>query len=116
VAAGVGANTIDRGLRAGNLHRVHRGIYAAVAPELLSEEGRLVAALLATGHGAVLSHGTAAWRWRIIPAFPSVITLATPRRHAAIPGVEVFESARLRRGRQHRQRPLPHHHRRAHPA
>jgi hypothetical protein len=46
-------------------------VYAAVAPELLTEEGHLVAALLAAGDGALLSHGTAAWRWRIIPAPPS---------------------------------------------
>src|SRR5882724_13570572 len=70
VAAGVGGNTIDRALRAGKLHRVHRGVYATVAPELLTEDGHLVAALLAAGEGALLSHGTAAWRWRIIPAPP----------------------------------------------
>jgi very-short-patch-repair endonuclease len=71
-------------------------VYATVAPELLTEEGYLVAALLACGEGALLSHGTAAWRWRLIPAFPSMITLATPRRRAAIAGVEVFDSLRLR--------------------
>ena len=98
LAAGVGRSAIGRALRAGKLHRVHRGVYSAVAPELLTEEGHLLAALLATGDGALLSHGTAAWRWRIIPAPPSVITLATPRRRAAIPGLEVFESARLRPG------------------
>jgi hypothetical protein len=98
VAAGVNGDAIDRALRAGKLSRVHRGIYATVAPELLTEEGHLVAALLAAGDGALLSHGTAAWRWRIIPAPPSVITVATPRRHGAMPGVEVFGSARLRPG------------------
>jgi len=98
LAAGANANTIDRALRAGKLHLVHRGVYAAVAPELLTEEGHLVAALLAAGDGALLSHGTAAWRWRIIPAPPSVITVATPRRHAAMAGVAVFGSVRLRPG------------------
>jgi very-short-patch-repair endonuclease len=98
VAAGVGDNTIDRAVRAGRLHRVHWGVYSVVAPELLTDEGRLVAALLAAGDGALLSHGTAAWRWRIIPAFPSVITVATPRRRAAVPGLQVFGSARLRPG------------------
>jgi predicted transcriptional regulator of viral defense system len=98
LAAGVSANAIDRAVRAGRLSRVHRGIYAVVAPELLTEEGHLVAALLAAGDGAVLSHGTAAWRWRIIAAPPSMITLATPRRHVAVAGLEVFASARLRPG------------------
>jgi very-short-patch-repair endonuclease len=98
LAEGVRRGTINRALLRGNLHRIYGGIYATVAPELLTEEGHLVAALLAAGDGALLSHGTAAWRWRIIPAPPSVITVATPRRHGAIPGVEVFGSARLRPG------------------
>jgi very-short-patch-repair endonuclease len=69
-----------------------------VAPELLTEEGRLVAALLATGEGALLSHGTAAWRWRIIPAPPSMIELALPRDHAEIAGLKLFVSRNLRAG------------------
>src|SRR5512133_4227240 len=96
LAGGVSSSAIGRALRVGKLHGVHRGVYATVAPELLTEEGYLVAALLACGEGALLSHGTAAWRWRLIPAFPSMITLATPRRRAAIAGVEVFDSLRLR--------------------
>jgi very-short-patch-repair endonuclease len=98
LAAGVSRGKIARALHGGALHRLHSGIYAAVAPALLTEEGRLVAALLAAGDGALLSHATAAWRWRIIPAPPSLITVATPRRHGAMPGVEVFASARLRPG------------------
>jgi hypothetical protein len=30
--------------------------------------------------GALLSHATAAWRWRIVPAPPSLVTLAVARR------------------------------------
>ena len=70
LAAGLDGSVIDRAVRAGRLHRVHRGVYAAVAPELLTEDGHLVAALLSAGEGALLSHGTAAWRWRIIAALP----------------------------------------------
>jgi very-short-patch-repair endonuclease len=98
LAAGLSRSAIGRALRAAKLHRIHRGIYATVAPELLTEEGWLVAALLAAGEGALLSHGTAAWRWRIIAARPSVITVATPRRRGALPGVAVFASARLHPG------------------
>ena len=98
LAAEVDGSAIDRALRAGRLHLVHRGVYAAVAPELLTEEGHLVAALLAAGDGALLSHGTAAWRWRIIPAPPSVIELAVPRTRTAPAGVNFFESRTLRPG------------------
>jgi very-short-patch-repair endonuclease len=98
LAAEVDGSAIDRALRAGRLHGIHRGIYATVAPELLTEEGHLLAALLAAGEGALLSHGTAAWRWRIIPAPPSVIELALPRDHAEIGGLTIFVSRNLRPG------------------
>jgi very-short-patch-repair endonuclease len=95
LAAHVSPTAIRRGLRSGRVHRMHRGVYSAVAPELLTEEGHLVAALLAAGDGALLSHGTAAWRWRIIAAPPSVITLAAPR-HRAVEGVQLHVLGRLR--------------------
>ena len=98
LSAGVSRSSIDRAVCAGRLHRVHRGVYAAVAPELLTEEGHLVAALLAAGDGALLSHGTAAWRWRIIAAPPSMIELAVPRNHAQTEGLTVFVSRNLRAG------------------
>jgi very-short-patch-repair endonuclease len=97
LAVGLGSSAIDRALRSGTLHRIYPGVYAQVAPELLTEDGHLVAALLAAGEGALLSHGTAAWRWRIIPAPPSVITLAVPRRRT-IDGLRLHVSGNLRPG------------------
>jgi very-short-patch-repair endonuclease/predicted transcriptional regulator of viral defense system len=96
LAAGVSRSAIARAVRSGKLHRVHSGVYAAVAPELLTEEGHITAALLAAGDGALLSHGTAAWRWRIIAAPPSVMQLAVPRDRAAIEGLQLHVSRRLR--------------------
>jgi very-short-patch-repair endonuclease len=98
LAAGVRRSAIDRALSSGRLHRVHAGVYAVVAPELLTDDGLLIAALLAAGDGALLSHGTAAWRWRIIPAPPSVIQLAVPRARVGPSGVLLFEGRRLRDG------------------
>jgi very-short-patch-repair endonuclease len=98
LAAGADGSAIDRALRSGGLHRVHRGIYATVAPELLTEDGHLLAALLAAGDGALLSHATAAWRWRIIPAPPSVMQLALPRDRAEIDGLQLFVGGRYRAG------------------
>ena len=98
LGAGVSRSWIVRALRAGGIHRMHRGVYSAVAPELLTEDGHLIAALLAAGDGALLSHGTAAWRWRIIPAPPSVMQLAVPQPRTARAGVELHQSGRLRAG------------------
>jgi hypothetical protein len=96
LAAGISRSAIGRALRAGNLHRVHRGVYAAVAPELLSEDGLLIAAVWAAGDGAILSHGTAAWRWRIIPAPPSLTQLAVPQPRRELEAVTLFRSGRMR--------------------
>jgi hypothetical protein len=47
LVAGVSRSAIHRAVRSGTLHRVHPGVYAAMAPELLTEDARIVAALLA---------------------------------------------------------------------
>jgi hypothetical protein len=58
LAAGVRESAIERALRAGRLHRLHRGVYSIPAPELLTESAHLTAALLAAGKGAMLACGT----------------------------------------------------------
>ena len=55
--------------RAGRLHRIHRGVYA-VGHTRLSFEGRCMAAVLALGDGAVVSHRSAAALWGLL-AFPA---------------------------------------------
>ncbi|HEU4974659.1 MAG TPA: type IV toxin-antitoxin system AbiEi family antitoxin domain-containing protein [Baekduia sp.] len=52
---------VDR-MRAGRLHPVHRGVYA-VGHDALGREGRLLAAVLACGPRAALSHRSAAAVW-----------------------------------------------------
>ena len=82
VDAGVSRWAIDRALRSGRLHLLHRGVYATVPPELLSEDALLLGALFAAGPGAFLSHGTAAWRWKLIPAPPTTIEVSGRDRRA----------------------------------
>jgi len=66
LAAGVHRRSIDRLLAAGGLHPVHRGVYAAghTAP---SQDAREMAAVLACGAGAALSHQSAGGRWGMRP-------------------------------------------------
>ncbi len=64
VALGFGAKAIRHRLGSGRLHRIHRGVYAVGRREL-SREGRWMAALLACGPDAILSHGSAAALWGI---------------------------------------------------
>jgi very-short-patch-repair endonuclease len=91
VTAGVGSSAIHRALRSARLHRRHRGVLSTLAPELLGEDALLIAALLAAGDGAVLSHGTAAWRWHIIPAPPARIELTVPRTRTPPRGITLFQ-------------------------
>jgi hypothetical protein len=97
LAAGVSSSAIARALCSCVLRSIHNGVDSALPPGLLTEEGHLVAALLAAGEGALRSPGTAAWRWRLIPAPPTVITLAVPRGRA-VEGVQLHVSGRLRPG------------------
>jgi very-short-patch-repair endonuclease len=61
---GVGREAIEVRLRAHRLHRLHPGVYA-VGHTVVSREGRWMAAVLACGAEAVLSHRSAAALWGI---------------------------------------------------
>src|SRR3954451_3587032 len=61
---GLGDDAIDARIVARRLHVVHRGVYAA-GHRRLSREGRYLAAVLACGDGAVLSHRSAAGLWEL---------------------------------------------------
>jgi len=59
-ALGLGARAVQRRAKSGRLHRIHRGVYALTPASLLPRHGRWLAAVLACGPDAVLSHRTAA--------------------------------------------------------
>jgi very-short-patch-repair endonuclease len=87
LAAGVGRGAIVRGLDAGRLRLVFRGVYA-VGHVALRREGWWMAALLACGEGSALSHRTAAQAWGLLtgPTLPIHVTTsaARGRKHARI--------------------------------
>jgi hypothetical protein len=91
--AGVTRGAIEHRVGAGQLHRVHRGVYA-VGHLRLGPRGLLWAAHLATG--AAISHVSAAWAWGTLPppALPVHVTTAGAGRSR--PGVRVHRSATLR--------------------
>jgi hypothetical protein len=57
---------IDYRVQIGRLHLIHEGVYAVGSP-YLSADGHLMAAVLAFGPGAVLSHRTAAEVYAVLP-------------------------------------------------
>src|SRR4051812_11517985 len=62
LAAGLSRRAIGRRLEAGRLHPVHRGVYS-VGPRIHRDRGIRMAAVLAGGSDAVLSHRDAAALW-----------------------------------------------------
>jgi very-short-patch-repair endonuclease len=65
----------------GRLHREHRGVYA-VGHRKLTMRGRWMAAVLACGEGAVLSHGSAAALHDLMPTPSGPIHVTAPTRHS----------------------------------
>jgi len=86
--------TIDAAVRRRHLLRAARGVYRLPgAPD--TPESRLLARVLAAGPGAVLSHGSAAWLWELLPA-PEHHHVSVPRgRRPRSTGMIVHESSDL---------------------
>lgn len=96
VRAGVGAGAIHTRVAAGRLHRIHRGVYAVGHP-VLAPFAREMAALLACGPGAVLSHHTAARLWELLDENEDDIELTVAARKAkSRSGLRVHSSRSLR--------------------
>ncbi|HET9162651.1 MAG TPA: type IV toxin-antitoxin system AbiEi family antitoxin domain-containing protein [Solirubrobacterales bacterium] len=75
--AGVSPRAASRRAARGSAHRLYRGVYA-VGHEAIGEEGRLLAAVMACGPGAMLSHLSAAALWRLRKPMPEVVDVLVP--------------------------------------
>jgi hypothetical protein len=93
MAIGIDDSGIRRRVAQGRLHRVHQGVYAVGHPTLTAE-ARWMAAVIACGQGAVLSHLDAAALWRIYKGTGARVhvTVASSRRAA---GLWVHRARRL---------------------
>ena len=88
---GLGRRAIDHRVERARLHVVQRGIYA-VGHDMLSERGRWMAAVLAGGGGAVLSHRSAAALWRLRPSARKQAELTVPRRRGRRPAIQFHQA------------------------
>jgi very-short-patch-repair endonuclease len=89
---GVADRAIVVRLRTGRLHRVHAGVYA-VGHDSISREGRWLAAVLASGVHAVLSHWSAAALWAIRPNSRTVVDVTAPGKSRSWDGVKRHHKA-----------------------
>jgi very-short-patch-repair endonuclease len=94
---GVGRPTLERWLRAGRLHRLHRETFA-VGHGRVNQRGRWLAAVLACDEGALLSHRSAAALWGLTRQRNSVVDVTGRGGRQFRPG---REGIRLHRGRIH---------------
>ena len=95
LSAGFDKNAIDHQIRTGRLIRIHRGVYA-VGHRPPSPHARAMAAVLACGPGAALSHRSAAALWGLGRA-PHLIDV-TARTDHRVNDVRVHRSRTLTPG------------------
>jgi hypothetical protein len=89
---GLDANAVGRRVTGGHLYRLHQGVYAVGRPAI-SWRGSYLAAVLACGSGAVLSHWSAA---RVLGLTErSRVTVTIPHTRAGPTGIEVHRSRML---------------------
>lgn len=90
-ALGLGRRAIDYRLEIGRLHLLYRGVYA-VGHRVLSFEGRWMAAVLAGGDRAALSHRSAAALWGIRPSASARVEITVPSSRRSKRGIEQHSS------------------------
>jgi very-short-patch-repair endonuclease len=95
---GLTPSQFKRRVGSGRLHRLHRGVYA-VGHRVVGREGRWLAAVLACGPDAALSHMSAAALWGLRPSTAAAIDVTAARSRKRVDGI-----------RMHRPRGLDHTH------
>ncbi len=85
LALGVGERSVHRRIEAGRLHAIHRGVYAVGHPKLTAK-GVWMAAVLACGSRAALSHRSAAELWELLDGQRHPIDVTAPNRRGRSPG------------------------------
>jgi len=92
---GFSAAAVRHRASAGRLHALHRGVYALGRPDL-SVKGRWMAAVLACGPGALLSHTSAAALHGLLSTASPTVDVTIPRRAGlSRPGISVHRSTSL---------------------
>lgn len=93
---GISREAVRKRAMSGRLHRRHRGVYS-VGHEVLTQEGRWLAAVLASGPTAALSHRSAAHHLGLIDQSPEWFAevTANTRGRRAQKGIRLYETTRL---------------------
>ena len=96
VELGLNVKAVDKRVAAGRLHRVHQTAYAVGHP-LLTRHGHWMAAVIACGFEAVLSHRSAAALWGLREDTRSRVDVTAPGRRGRMPaGIDAHRHGSLR--------------------
>ena len=93
-ALGVAPATVDYWVQSRRLKVVYRGVYA-VGGAVLRAEGHRLAAVLACGPGAVLSHRSAASQWGLLATDQERIDVMAPASRHGVPGIRLHRTRSL---------------------
>jgi hypothetical protein len=88
---GIGRGAVGRRLESGRLHILHRGVYA-VGQRVVGREGHWMAAVLAMGSDAVLSHRSAAALWGIRATARGRVEVTVPRAPRSRSAIQVHRT------------------------
>jgi predicted transcriptional regulator of viral defense system len=91
---GLNGSATSKRVRAGSLHRIHRGVYA-LGHRRLSQEGLWIAAVLAAGDGAALAGLSAAALWQIWRRRTHAIEVLAPGNRRPQAGFRLHTCRRL---------------------
>jgi hypothetical protein len=91
---GLAPGAIQRRIALGRLHRVHEGVYA-VGHRNLTVQGRWMAAVLACGPDALLSHRSAGGLWVIRQVTRPLIDVTAPRTRRGRRGIDLHRARNL---------------------
>lgn len=108
LATGVSGSTVDRWLKNRLLIRFHRGVYL-VGGARDSAKSRWLAAVIAAGQAALLSHWSAAHLWSVLPrrrSAKSSVTIPYPGDRKR-PGIRIYRSRTLTDDDHTRHRGIP---------
>lgn len=96
VELGLSSRGVRKRAASARLHRIHSGVYSLVPRRLLTREGHWMAAVLACGPGAVLSHRDAAALHGLRPTARRKIDVTVPGRSSRQHhGLDVHRSTTL---------------------
>jgi very-short-patch-repair endonuclease len=96
IELGLSARAVQKRSAIGRLHRIYPGVYSLVPRNVLTREGHWMAAILACGPGAVLSHRKAAALHGLRQCERAKIEITVPGgSHRARKGIDLHRSTTL---------------------